>query len=255
MVKQTWRGIERVTKNLYNLQPVPMLKDFLLTSMAGDSVLQSLMHNSTSTALPNLIKKHREGKLSAHEEIDSSNGRDEISSSKNSEALSPHSELTSSATSPVVARREKPSSFDHSRAPSASKESSKRASANYGNGAAGQRASRASDSTSPRGSRTDSTSSSESGYSYANTPDFRSSVLRLLGEDEDFRHSVITSLVSMGAVAPGAGVVRESGALQKRTSPKRRKATASEFQRIAVLEAEIERLRKLVPSLSDSSSE
>ena len=273
MVKQTWRGIERVTKSLYNLQPVPMLKDFLLTSMAGDSVLQSLMHNSTLSSLP-ILKKAKEGKLPSIED----SGRDDSSTSNNSTASasssrdnpsSPHSDISSSrdytgsapSSSSALSSnggKERSQLTEHIRAASSKEGRQRPSSVHNGVGAAKSSTTMrgGAESVSPRGSRAGSASSGEGSVQYGNTPDFRNAVLKMLGEDEDFRHSVISSLVSLGAITPPSASSTMRG--EGRSSPKKRKLN-SESNRISTLEAEVDRLKRLTSNtatnLSDSDSQ
>jgi hypothetical protein len=90
--------------------------------------------------------------------------------------------------------------------------------------------------TTPRNSRGGSASSSDTSSStvYANTPEFRAAVLRMISEDEDFRSSIMAALGSTTAV----GVVSSRSA-----SPSSRKRKgSSESSKIAKLEAKVFKL-------------
>lgn len=278
MVKQTWKGIERVTTKTYNLIPIPMLKEFLLTSMAGDSILSSLIVNAGLIALP-IPKKLKDGKSVVHSDDSggsSNDGSSLASASSNYTPSSPHSDASSSdfrdtstagsapgSSSALNGRHDAPhirttSSSYTLREKDTKRQSMSSASSNGMSSTAASKGSSSKNSdVSPRGSRGGSTSSNEGPLIYGNTPDFRTAVLKMLGEDDDFRHSVISALVTMGSITPpssAASTMRES-----RISPKRRKPTTSDGSRIATMEAGTDRIRSMTttgpaPHLTDSDS-
>lgn len=244
--------------------------------MAGDSILSSLIPNSGLVALPIPKKFSKEGRPSTSDDSGGSTSNDASSLASNASSnyapSSPHSDASSSDFRDAPGSAPGPSSAlnggrpDHIRTTSSSyslrerdtkRQSMSSASSNgMSSTAASKGSSKNSESVSPRGSRGGSTSSTEGPLIYGNTPGFRSAVLKMLGEDDDFRHSVISALVSMGSITPPASTT--STMRESRISPKRRKP-ASETIRLTMMDAEVDRLRSMTtsgvpPSLTDSDT-
>lgn len=304
MVSQTWKSIERVTRTPYSFLLVPMLKDFLVAGILGDTKTQisnsnganasasntsssslsttatSNVNQTTSTAQKDTSKKSKEGKSGATEELNVPIGQESprITSTSSMNASNSDSAIVLQLGKDKEGAKENAktaSSKEAGKRPSTSSASSSSSSSAPAQTSTNSKSSRITASypeiISPRSSRGGSASSTassqDSSMLYGNTPEFRSAVTRMLGEDEDFRTSVISILASMGLVAPAPPTSSSPSPSPSpsnptsRSSPSkiRRKTSApNESNKIAALEAEVARLKRLTANtavhLTDSDS-
>ena len=250
MVTQTWKAIER-TRQPYSFTLCPALKDYIIaaaTDANNDVPLNGAGNNPSAPTSARKKNSDGQGEFSAG--VASGDGDNDDSEDGNSSSAADESEKrkssfpfkgmfglkkpkeSSSSSSPSSTA---PNAANTTTTSSASNrdtvEASPRISARRGEPSPGANsASIASGNdpmdpkdksrgqsftTTPRNSRGGSASSSQdSSSSYANTPDFRAAVVKMLQEDEDFK-TFIQSALSAGAGSPSPAPEKK----RRRASP------------------------------------
>lgn len=295
MVTQTWKALER-TRQPYAFMLCPALKDYIIAAATDAS--NDVPLNANSSAPSSARKKSSDGQgefpgssaaaaaAAAYgddddsEDTTSSSAVDESDKRKSSFPFkgmfgSKKTNKESSSTSANASVNAPSATTGNSSSNRESIDVSPKTSSRKDGSGSGTIDSSDKDksrgqafNTTPRNSRGGSASSSQDGSSsstsYANTPEFRAAVVKMLQEDEDFK-SFVQSALSAGSgspspapekkrrkASPSPSISVSSSSSAANTAAAIAAATAAEAAKVAQLEAKVRKLQKRLEEASIS---